>query len=814
MESAPQIEHIWGLHSLGCGGVERAVSDWLFEMPENIRCATAIVSARSVAQTIPWPEDVHLGIGMSLLPIVKRHQRTLKSVFVAPLQCQDSASLIGLCRNAGVPIYWILCSTLPTVITDCKAAAKAGAVLLATSPALLQVARSIGVAEYLPHFVTEIPQRKGKRGKTLGYVGRLSPEKGHQRFPALLQAMPEYRLKICAPESSTPKGAQERLWLEKAFANAGVADRVTWTIDELDRSKLYDGIDTLLLLSEGEGYSLVAHEALSAGITVVASQTLHLCQEGNPGVLGCDIDTGIPAAIAAAGKPTFAAIAKASVGHGRDAWVAEWKDTAIMIMSGGAAEPRPFDRRWHGPERWAALASIPSRVELLRKTVASLLPQVDRLHVALNGYESVPEFLADPRIAVLRSQDVGDFGDAGKFLWADRCGGYYITCDDDIIYPPGYADRLVDAIEDRGRMAVVGFHGNILPNQFLSYYSDRVNLRFAAELPEDRPVDILGTGVCGFHCSTLPLSMADFPAPNMADIWLAKKARLSGVPLVCLSHSAEWIRPQPVKEGIYEAHKRSPDMQDTILRGMGGFGQPQDVGCALPGSLATANPRALSTIISAYQPDPEWLRLAIESAQAQPLPEGWHHEIWVGFDGCEPIPLPTGVHYAASKFNHGPYVMANLLAALSSGEYIGRVDADDAVRPNRAIRLISMCPPGGIAGSGYTDLEHPDSQTEHGARPCEGAWLFSRSALTKLGGWAAWRCAADTDSLERARLLGIPRASELAKTYLYRQHRQQLTRAAGTSFGSAIRQYYRSRIRARHERTVVPYIPARYTVHY
>ena len=46
----------------------------------------------------------------------------------------------------------------------------------------------------------------------------------------------------------------------------------------------------------------------------------------------------------------------------------------------------------------AQIASLPDRVDSLKLTVESLLPQVDSLFVALNNYEAIPDFLNHDKI--------------------------------------------------------------------------------------------------------------------------------------------------------------------------------------------------------------------------------------------------------------------------------------------------------------------------------------------------------------------------------------------------------------------------------
>ena len=57
---------------------------------------------------------------------------------------------------------------------------------------------------------------------------------------------------------------------------------------------------------------------------------------------------------------------------------------------------------------YAGVATMPQRRDALEKAIASLRPQVDRIFVFLNDYESVPEFLtADPKIEVFGARITG-----------------------------------------------------------------------------------------------------------------------------------------------------------------------------------------------------------------------------------------------------------------------------------------------------------------------------------------------------------------------------------------------------------------------
>jgi len=187
---------------------------------------------------------------------------------------------------------------------------------------------------------------------------------------------------------------------------------------------------------------------------------------------------------------------------------------------------------------FAGMAALPSREKSLKICVDSLIGQVDRIGVYLNGWDRVPDFLVSDKIEVVRSQEFGDHGDAGKFYWIDGFEGYYFSCDDDIRYPDDYVSRTVSKIEEYGRKAVVGYHGSNILEGFRDYYdrSSRKVHMFSKELQEDTQVHILGTGTVGFHTSTIRVRFSDFEFPNMADSFLARLGQEQQVPFVVQKH--------------------------------------------------------------------------------------------------------------------------------------------------------------------------------------------------------------------------------------------------------------------------------------
>lgn len=217
------------------------------------------------------------------------------------------------------------------------------------------------------------------------------------------------------------------------------------------------------------------------------------------------------------------------------------------------------------------VASIPERAQSLKGTVASILPFVDELHVYLNNYADVPDFLGQPKITVYRSQEFGDRGDAGKFFTVGRTSAFYLAIDDDILYPDDYVWRMVNALRDyrrRGRRVAVGLHGKIMGAEVNHFYRDHARqFHYSAALDEARGVHVLGTGTVAFHTADLPITIADFEGPrNLADIHFSLACQRHGVGCLVLPRPQNHIKTQKLAQdsSIWRTYRRD-DLVPTEL---------------------------------------------------------------------------------------------------------------------------------------------------------------------------------------------------------------------------------------------------------
>ena len=133
----------------------------------------------------------------------------------------------------------------------------------------------------------------------------------------------------------------------------------------------------------------------------------------------------------------------------------------------------------------AGMATMPSRASTFPTAFKSIVDQVDRLYLYLDGHSEVPDPAKDhPRVVAIFSRDIPQLHGSGKFL-ALNFGppdALYVGTDDDIAYPPDYVIGLRAGLDASGGRAVVGYHGVIFTQPFVSYHRSRHVKRFYDKL--------------------------------------------------------------------------------------------------------------------------------------------------------------------------------------------------------------------------------------------------------------------------------------------------------------------------------------------
>ena len=153
----------------------------------------------------------------------------------------------------------------------------------------------------------------------------------------------------------------------------------------------------------------------------------------------------------------------------------------------------------HKPKVIIAIATFKGREESIKKTIASLASQADSIRIYNNEERDI------------------DLTDNGKFYFLQEYSQpiYYLTCDDDIIYPPTYVEDMVKAIDKY--KCIITHHGRKLLGLNRSYYRDHRSYSCLKRNDRIRKLDVAGTGVTGFRTDQF----------NPSDIWQSKDKRMS-----------------------------------------------------------------------------------------------------------------------------------------------------------------------------------------------------------------------------------------------------------------------------------------------
>ena len=218
-----------------------------------------------------------------------------------------------------------------------------------------------------------------------------------------------------------------------------------------------------------------------------------------------------------------------------------------------------------------SLAALKEREDSLKDTVDSLIDQVDKLNVFLHGFTEIPEFLKNEKIEVkmgFTEDSKSVIGDLGKLAFEVE-DGYSLYCDDDLIYPPDYVEKMKEAIDEYEGKCIISFMGSIpFKPPIGHYYTDRMKYSLFETLSNDYEVLLPGTGVMGCRASLMKNFGIEDKEPNMADIHIGIYAKENGIPVIVRNHDKDWVR-HSLKINfagtIYEKHKNNCLVQTELI---------------------------------------------------------------------------------------------------------------------------------------------------------------------------------------------------------------------------------------------------------
>ena len=212
----------------------------------------------------------------------------------------------------------------------------------------------------------------------------------------------------------------------------------------------------------------------------------------------------------------------------------------------------------------AYMATFPTRELIIAEAVESLLPQVDKLVIWVNGEMELPQACYHEKVELYWGKDVlgFDIGCAGKFAFAFEWEGYIFTVDDDIVYAPDYVEKSIAKIEEYNRECIFSYHGRITKLPITTYRSSKdmvKNCSFQQDVGKDTECHIIGTGVTFFHADTIfpKYDIMEMKHTNVSDIHFAQSMDMRGIRTIVAEHQRGWLKALNPIDGI--SHHRETD---------------------------------------------------------------------------------------------------------------------------------------------------------------------------------------------------------------------------------------------------------------
>ena len=161
--------------------------------------------------------------------------------------------------------------------------------------------------------------------------------------------------------------------------------------------------------------------------------------------------------------------------------------------------------------------------------------------------------------------------DARKFL-NEPISGYMITADDDLIYPVGYVEYMVNQLDEQRKIngpCAVTLMGRLITGKMTSYYHDlenAVKLDWRDADGITKRIHIPGTCMFIYHTDDIRFTMDDFPTENMADIHAGIKCHNEGVKIVRVPPiRPKWIQYQNVEDTIWDRDNLNDSVHTELV---------------------------------------------------------------------------------------------------------------------------------------------------------------------------------------------------------------------------------------------------------
>jgi hypothetical protein len=180
------------------------------------------------------------------------------------------------------------------------------------------------------------------------------------------------------------------------------------------------------------------------------------------------------------------------------------------------------------------MATIPERREAFEKIVAALAPQVDEIYVSYNRYTEIPDVEGVTK-AQLDTENAD--GCNSVFRMLDDVTGFVFMCDDDILYPDDYVEKMLSYYKPQS--FICAYTQEISNIDKLQYLDNTSSRSFTHSNQSFYQSDVIGTGCCSFCADEI--KPGGFKYRNHRDLQLSIFALENGFNIYRIPAKMYWL---------------------------------------------------------------------------------------------------------------------------------------------------------------------------------------------------------------------------------------------------------------------------------
>lgn len=186
------------------------------------------------------------------------------------------------------------------------------------------------------------------------------------------------------------------------------------------------------------------------------------------------------------------------------------------------------------------MATMPQRIKGAIKTIESTYEQFDKIRLYLNNFDSIPDEFIRDKIEIHQGDDLKS---TGKVFWAMNPDEYHFIGDDDIIYPPTYAEDMIKTLNEYDDKVFVSCGGKILKSGIKGSYFRDISLSFHAlkTVDENTFVQVGINCAAVFNTNNVKIDYKKFKYHYMDDIEVALQLQEQKIPVLVRAHKSDYL---------------------------------------------------------------------------------------------------------------------------------------------------------------------------------------------------------------------------------------------------------------------------------